>query len=262
MAAANRSVVLKAMNFAALTVILLLSGCLKTPWHYHQAGIHMNLGMAYIESYQYTPALKELLEAEKLTPDDARIHFYIGIAYQGKGLNDHAVGAFKKAVSLKPDYSDAHNNLGIAYMSTGKPDMAITAFERALANIVYATPANALNNMGLAYYQKGEYETALRQYQEALKREPNTVLAPVIFLNMGLANIKMNRHDEAMRHLRRALAAVPEYAEARYWMAECLAIKRDFVEAKNQFQAIVAAAPESEFGLKAQSRLKDIGEMK
>jgi Tfp pilus assembly protein PilF len=50
-----------------LTSLLLMS-CLKTPWDYEQAGIHMNLGMAYIEANQYNSALKELLEAEKYTP--------------------------------------------------------------------------------------------------------------------------------------------------------------------------------------------------
>jgi Flp pilus assembly protein TadD len=98
-------------------------GCLKTPWDYHQADIHMSLGMAYIEANQYTPALKELMEAEKYTPKDARIHFYLGIAYHGNGFSDKAVDAFKRAIDLKPDYSEAHNFLGIIYSNAGQWDM-------------------------------------------------------------------------------------------------------------------------------------------
>ena len=247
---------------AILLISLLLMGCLKTPWDYHQADMHMNLGKAYIEANQYIPALKELLEAEKYTPDDARIHFYLGIAYHGNGIRDKAVDAFKTAIDLKPDYSEAHNFLGILYFNAGQWDMAIAAFNKALANIVYDTPAFALSNMGRAYYQKGDYATAMSKYHEALRREPNTVLMPIIANNMGLASLGMGRVDEAMQYFKQAIAAVPDYAEAQYWLAECYIKKKDWEEAKTQFQALVKTAPDSEFGLKAQNRLNDLKQMK
>jgi tetratricopeptide (TPR) repeat protein len=241
---------------------LLLMSCLKTPWDYEQAGIHMNLGMAYIEANQYNSALKELLEAEKYTPDDARIHFYLGIVYQGKGFSDKSIAAFKRAIDLKPDYSEAHNFLGILYSNAGQWDMAIAAFKKALANIVYDTPAAALYNMGWAYHQKGDYAMAMSKYHEALSREPNTVLMPIIAKNMGLASLGMNQVDEAIEHFKKAIAVVPNYAEAQYWLAECHVKKKKWEEAETQFQALTKAAPESEFGLKAQKRLNDIRQKK
>jgi type IV pilus assembly protein PilF len=261
---ANRSLLQRLIKVspAILLISLLLMGCLKTPWDYHQAGMHMNLGMAYIEANQYTPALKELLEAEKYTPDDARIHFYLGIAYHGNGFSDKAVDAFKRAIDLKPDYSEAHNFLGIIYSNAGQWDMAIASFNKALANIVYSTPAAALSNMGRAYYQKGDYATAMSKYHEALRREPNTVLAPIIANNMGLASLGRNQVDEAIQHFKKAIAAVPDYAEAQYWLAECYINKKDWEEAKTQFQALAKTAPDSEFGIKAQNRLNDLKKMK
>ncbi len=247
---------------AILLISLLLMGCLKTPWDYHQAGIHMNLGMAYIEATQYTPALKELLEAEKYTPDDVRIHFYLGIAYHGNGFSDKAVDEFKKAIDLKPDYSEAHNFLGIIYSNAGQWDMAIASFNRALANIIYDTPAAALYNMGWAYYQKGDYLMAASKYGEALRREPNTMLAPLIYKNRGLARYGMGHISEAMHDFRQTLATVPDYAEAQYWLAECHIKKKNWEEAKTQFQALVTKTPDSEFGLKAKRRLNDLKQMK
>lgn len=247
---------------AILLTSFLLVSCLKTPWDYEQAGIHINLGMAYIEANQYNSALKELLEAEKYTPDDARIHFYLGIAYQGKGFGDKAIAAFKRAIDLKPDYSEAHNFLGILYSNAGQWDMAIAAFNKALANIVYDTPAAALYNMGWAYYQKGDYAMSMSKYHEALSREPNTVLMPIIAKNMGLASLGMNQVDEAIQHFKKAIAVVPNYAEAQYWLAECHVKKKNGEEAAAQFQALAKAAPESEFGLKAQKRLNDLRQKK
>jgi Tfp pilus assembly protein PilF len=244
-----------------LLVFVLTVSC-RTPWDYEQAGIHMNLGMAYIEANQYNSALKELLEAEKYTPDDARIHFYLGIAYQGRGLGDNAIAAFKRAIALKPDYSEAHNFLGILYSNAGQWDMAIAAFSKALDNIVYDTPAAALYNMGWAYYQKGDYATAMNKYQEAMSREPNTVLMPIIAKNMGLASLALGQVNEAMQYFRRAIAIVPNYSEAQYWLAECHVRNRNWEEARMQFQALVKAAPESEFGLKAKQRLKELNQTK
>ena len=237
---------------------LLLTGCLTTPWDYEQAGIHMNLGLAYIEVNNYNPALKELLEAEKYTPDDARIHYYLGITYHGKSLSDKAIEEFKKATELKPDYSEAHNFLGIIYSNTGQWDMAIAAFQKALTNIVYDTPAAALYNMGWAYYQKGDYALSLGKYREAVLREPNTVLMPMIEKNMGLANMGLNQIDEAIQHFKKATDAVPNFIEAQYWLGECYIKKNDWVEAQAQFQALIKVAPESEFGLKAQKRLSGL----
>jgi type IV pilus assembly protein PilF len=248
-------------SIVILLAALLLLGC-KTPWDYEQAGTHVNLGMAYIEANQYNSALKELLEAEKYTPNDARIHFYLGIAYQGRGLSDKAIDAFKRAIELKPDYSEAHNYIGTIYLNAGQLDMAIASFNQALANIVYDTPANALYNMGWAYYKKGDYAMAMSKYHEALQREHNTVLMPIIAKNMGLASLALGQVDEAMRHLRKAIAVVPNYPEAQYWLAECHVRNKNWAEAKTQFQALAQAAPESEFGLKAKNRLNDLNQMK
>lgn len=247
---------------AILLASFLLTSCLKTPWDYEQAGIHMNLGMAYIEASQYNSALKELLEAEKYTPDDPRLHFYLGITYHGKGLSNKAVAEFNKAIDLKPDYSEAHNFLGILYSNAGQWDMAIAAYQQALANIVYDTPAAALYNMGWAYYQKGDHPTAMSKYHEALRREPNTVLMPIIEKNMGLASLGLDQVDEAIQHFKKAIAVVPNYSEAQYWLGECYAKKKNWEDAKAQFQVIVKAAPESEFGIKAQKRLNDLKQVK
>jgi type IV pilus assembly protein PilF len=247
---------------AILLASFVLTSCLKTPWDYEQAGIHMNLGTAYIEANQYNPALKELLEAERFTPDDARIHFYLGIAYYGKGLSNKAIAEFNRATELKPDYSEAHNFLGILYTNAGQWDMAIAAYKKALTNIVYDTPAAALNNMGWAYYQRGDYPMAMSKYYEALSREPNTVLMPVIENNMGLASLRLDQPDEAIRHFKKAIAVVPNYIEAQYWLAECYAKKKNWEDAITQFQILAKAAPESEYGIKAQKRLDDLKQVK
>ena len=98
-----------APSVLAMLLLLFFTGCLSTPYDHERSRVHRDIGTAYIESGQYNAALKELLQAEKHTPNEAQIHYFLGIAYYGKGMNDKAVEEFRKAVDLKPDYSEAHN---------------------------------------------------------------------------------------------------------------------------------------------------------
>ena len=133
-------------------------------------------GTAHIQAGQYTPALKELLEAEKLTPNDPTVHYYLGIAYERKGFIDDAVKEFQKAIALKPDYSEAHNFLGTIYLTRGNYDEAIVSFNRALINPLYETPSVPLYNMGRAYKAKGDVRAAYASFSEAIRKEPNSHL--------------------------------------------------------------------------------------
>lgn len=254
----RRGVTVFLVSGAVLLCCFLLNGCMTTPWDHEQAGIHMKLGMANIESNNYNPALKELLEAEKFTPDDPRIHYYLGMAYYGKGYGDKAIEECKKAIELKPDYSEAHNYLGILYSGKKQWENAIASFQQALTNILYDTPAVALYNMGWAYDQKGDHATAMAKYREALVREPNTVLRPMIEKNMGLSSMALNQIDDAIQYFKRAIAAVPNFIEARYWLAECLLKQNNGEEAKRLLQTVIADAPASDFANRAKKKLNDL----
>jgi type IV pilus assembly protein PilF len=242
-------------------LIIFFTGCL-TPYDYERARVHKDVGTAYIESGQYNAALKELLQAEKHTPNEAQIHYYLGIAYYGKGMNDNATQEFRKAIDLKKDYSEAHNYLGTIYLNAGQWDMAIESFNRALENNVYDTPALALYNMGWAYYKKRDYATALNKYAEAIRREPNTILLPMIEKNMGLMNFEQGRLDEAIQHFKDALKIAPDFAESRYWLGECYLKQQRTDEARAAFQAVVKSSPESRFGVLAQTKLIELKRVK
>lgn len=245
-----------------LVTVVLITGCLRTPYDYQQARVHLDLGTAYIESGQYNAAMKELLQAEKRTPDDPRIHYFLGITYSGKGLNDKAIKEFRKAIDLKKDYSEAYNYLGTIYLKDGQWDKAIDSFDKALSNIVYDTPALALYNMGWAYYKKGDYAMALSKYYGAISREPNTVLLPMLEKNMGLATLAQGRVDEAIQHFTNALKIEPEFMESQYWLGECYLKQRRMEEARAVFQVVAKAIPESQFGIMAQTKLNEMKKLK
>ncbi len=223
-----------------------------------QAADHMNMGIAYIESGNYPAALKELLEAEKFTPDNPKLHYYLGIAYVCNELTEKAVTEFNTAVSLKPDYSEAYNYLGTIYMSQNNWDKAIYYFSKALENVLYETPAVSLYNMARAYYSKGDYRTAVVKYQEAAIRDRNRELLPLIEIGMGKAYYDQGNLVEAGRHFKMSADLVPTFAEAHYWLAECYGKQKKLKEAKTSYETVVALAPDSELGVKARAAIKSL----
>jgi len=249
-------------NLVVITIIIFIicgvTGCATNRLKEERANARLDVGIAYIKAGQYTTALKELLEAKKLSPRNPDIHYYLGISYHGKGLVNESIGEFEEAVNLKPDYSEAHNWLGRIYFGMGLWDKAITEFNKALANVLYATPASALYNMGRAYYQKGNYRMALTKYNEAMINGPNIIPLPLIEKDMGVASLGLGEIDSAIKHFKKSLKLVPTFVESHYWLGQCYIKQGNVQEATEEFRTVIRTAPESKFGEKAKEILKAI----
>jgi Tfp pilus assembly protein PilF len=137
--------------------VLLLWGCATTKEKQQESDRRLRMALAYMTSGQFNPALKELMEAEHLTPDNPRIHYAIGLIYMEKNMPAEALKSLNRALELKPDYSEAHVSVGTIYYSMGRLDEAIASFNRALSNVLYETPGLAFYNLGRTYVpEKGQ----------------------------------------------------------------------------------------------------------
>ena len=214
------------------------------------------IGEAYMRQGDYTSALRELLESEKLNPDDAFTQHDLGLCYREKGRMKDALAHLNKAVKLKPSYTPARNSLGRVYLEMGQLDKAIAIFKEITNDALYATPHFPLANMGLAYYKKGDYTKALEYYHQALKLEPNFVFA----LNgIGATYLAMHKGRLALSYLEKALKLAPKGAEIHYEYAEANLLVGRTAQAKISFEnAIDLAPPESEVANKAKQRLRMI----
>ena len=215
-----------------------------------------DIGEAYMRQGDYTAALRELLEAEKLYPEDHLVHNDIGICYMNKKRMADAIAHFKKAVAIKPSYAPARNNLGTAYLALKEWDIAIGIFKEISKDALYGTPHYPLSNIGLAYYHKGEFKTALRFYKEALKIQQNFVNA---LRGAGRCYLALNDGRLALRYLSRAVKVAPKAPEIHYDLAEAnLLVGRTHQAAISYETAIEHAMPESDIAIKARKRLRTI----
>ena len=182
----------------------------------------------------------------------------MGISYLDKGLKENAIDEFKKALSLKPDYAEVHNFLGIIYRDKKQWDMAIDEFKNALANVLYETPDKAIFNMATAYNGKGDYEKALKMYEEAKNKQPHTVPAPVIDLNIGRTYYDQGNAGKAVSYFKASLKVAPSLLESHYWLGQCYIKLHDPAKAKAEFKTIIDITPDSGLGIEAKKSLDSL----
>ena len=252
----TRSWMMGLAGLAALATVL--AGCASDAELKEKASGHIRIGAAHIQAGQFTPALKELLEAEKLTPNDPTVHYYLGIAYERKGFVDDAFREFQRAIALKPDYSEAHNFLGTIYLTRGNYDEAIVSFNRALVNPLYETPSVPLYNMGRAYKAKGDLKGAYASFREAIRKEPNSHLMFVLELNLGVIEYQEGSYTEAEKHLTRSIERAPNLVEGHYWLGMTQMQLRKRKEAASSFKKVIQLAPESDWAVKSRENLRKL----
>jgi len=245
--------------FIIVCVIFLSACAMDQAKIREQTNTHLNLGTAYIEAGDYNGALRELMKAEKLSPDDPRIHYSLGLSYYAKGYRDKAADEFKRAIALKPDYSDAHNDLGTIYLDMGQWDRAAESFNQALTNILYDKPSNTLYNLGRSYYGKGDYKKALIIFGDAISKYPRADLVPLIEHYLGRSYYALKDFPGAVTHFKKSVELAPSYVESYYWLGECYRERGRLKDAKKAFETVIKLAPDSEFSHKSReslSRLK------
>jgi type IV pilus biogenesis/stability protein PilW len=213
-----------------------------------QADAQRNLGEAHLRQGNYTAALRELLKAEAITPDDYILQDDLGLAYLYKGEPDKAVYHFKKALAIKDDYAPARNNLGNAYAEKKEWDKAIEQYKIVTSNLLYATPQFAYSNLGLAYYHKKEYGPSEKYYKEALRTTPDFDRA---LWGLSKTYIATGRLSEAVEILEFAVEKHPENLSLLYELGNTYVLTRNYRKAYGAYIRVAQINPDSPLADKA-----------
>ncbi len=227
-----------------LLVVCLLFACSSKNLEEQKAKAEAsrNLGEAYLRQGKYSLALKELLKAESLAPDDYFLQNDLGLVYYYRGKQDLAIGHFKKALALKEDYAPARNNLGNAYAEKQEWDLAIEQYKIIIADLLYATPQFPLSNLGVAYYEKKQYELSEQYFLKALKASQDFDRA---LYGLGKTYMAMGRVNDAISKLERAAEVAPDAPPVHYELAKAYTMNREYKKAYNSYQQVVRLNPGS-----------------
>ena len=207
-----------------------------------QAEAARGLGEAYLRQGNYSAALRELLKAEKMTPDDYFLQNDLGLAYYYKGESEKAILHFKKALAIKDDYSPARNNLGNAYAEQNDWDNAIEQYKIVTSDLLYATPQFPYSNLGIAYYHKKQYGLSEKYFKEALNRSPDFDRA---LWGLSRTYVATGRVPEAVETLEFAVKKHPRNVSLHYELAETYMLKKDYRKAFGSYIQVVQIDPDS-----------------
>lgn len=217
------------------------------------AAYHYQMGLSYLGERNYTGALVELTEAEKLDPDNPELLYNLGMAYLGKKRPELAEQRLQRALMLKPNYAKARNDLGVAYMELKRWDNAIQQFRIVKDDIFYDGGESAAINLGLAYLGKGEYPKALEELRTVVATNPRN---PVVRLSIGRVLFAMDKTEQAISEYRKALEIYKDYGAAHYHLGLAQLKLNNLTAARASFREVLRIVPDSELGHLSQGYLE------
>ncbi len=155
-------------------------------------------------------ALRVLIRAKELEPNNSKIHFLIAIAELKRGKNEAANAAFKEALRNDPRNVHLLTDIGNALMNENMIDEAIKYYE--LAKTKMPGYVYIYNRIGIALSRTGRFDKAEEQFNKALQIDENDA---GIYFNMGTMWQRRKDNDKAKMFFKKSLEMDPDLAEAR-----------------------------------------------
>jgi serine/threonine protein kinase/tetratricopeptide (TPR) repeat protein len=215
---------------------------------------------------EVTTSSLEALKAYSLAADQSS---------RGKWLE--AMEHYKHAIELDPNFASAYSGLAVSYANTGQPKLAAESVAKAyplrdrvseaeqlrissfyyfyvtgelekyievleLYKQTYPRDERPYINLSVAYDRIGQWEKSAAEAGEAIRLNPNTV-AP--HGNLARAFIRLNRYDESMAVLDRALNQLKLDSEhLRTWVYHNAFIRNDAAAMKHEVETLTGKVNE------------------
>ena len=184
-----------------------------------QATLHRQLGRVWKELSQPEAALIHLQRVVGLDTEDAEAYYLLGSLLAEQGESTAAIGALKQAVDLESTLAQAHFLLGQLYEERGS---------------------------------ESDRNRALASYSQAAQQAPQEL---VYLREWARMLCLQGRGEEAIPILHRVLEADPQDAAAHYHRGKAEEALGHLEEARRDYEAAVALAPNEAAFLEAKALL-------
>lgn len=185
-----------------LTSFVFVLGCVSHgPTKKDVAVVHFRVGSSHLEKGNYPDALKDLLTAESLNPEDPLIYNNLGLTYFMMKRFELAEKNLRKAVELEPTFTDARNNLGRVLIERGSFKEARQQLDKVLEDLTFAQPGKVHINYGLSYFKEQNYKEAKESFLKAINFDRENCLAQNFY---GRSLLELKDSERAVKALDRA----------------------------------------------------------
>jgi TonB family protein len=183
-----------------LTVLVIFPGMSLLAQESDQASMLFTRADEYLQSENYTEAIKEFKKAIKLRPNWAEAYFKLGEAHSriptaGKDGSAHrkaAIEAFQKAIELKPTWAEAHQELGSRFLASGNYQDAVGSFKEAIR--LKPGVAEMHKDLAIGHLYQAQYDEGIESLKDAIRINPNLARAHLL---LGLAYVAVENRDQA-----------------------------------------------------------------
>jgi type IV pilus assembly protein PilF len=209
------------------------------------AAYHYQMGLSYLGERNYTSALIELNEAEKLDPENPDLLYNLGLAYIAKKRPDLAEQRLQKAILLKPNNSSAREALGNAYLDLKRWDNAIQQFQIVKDDLFYEGSESASISLGLAFLSKGDYQKAMAELRVIATGNPRNAR---VHLSLGRVWFAMENTEQAVNEYKKALDIHSDYGAAHYYLGLAYLKLNNAEAARASFKEAARIIPDTDLG--------------
>jgi tetratricopeptide (TPR) repeat protein len=235
-------------------------------------GAHLNMGMALLNSKDFSGAQREFERSLEIYPGFASAIDGLGAALLMQGQTDAAARAHQAAIEIRPDDGHPHLNLGFIDLQRGRTSDALQEFRlaarhgvlgeknlsrlaeglvmagapleaiRPLEGAVVHNPSSAelRNNLGLLYMQQGRLDDAQLEFEAAARLEPDL---PLVQMNLGRVYASRGLPAQAEVHFKNVLKLQPGTPEVLGFLGAVLAQQGRLQEAEEALQNAVRLQP-------------------
>jgi type IV pilus assembly protein PilF len=218
-----------------------------------QASLYFGAGTQSLIDRQYTEALKNLLEANKLDPDNAEILNNLGMAYYFKGEKDLAVQHLNRALKFDDKNSDAKLNLASIYFKDNEIDKAERFYKQVLKDLTYDKQARTLYNLGVLEVTARNNNVAAENYfKQSIKEDDNYCPS---YYQLGLIQYKRRQFNSSLKNFKEAsMGSCYETPAPHYYQALTLIELKRYDDARFKLDEIDSRFKKSVYAAKARQK--------
>lgn len=190
-------------------------------------------------------------EKQKTEQKNFEIFKYDGMRAQRMGRADYAVKCFTEALAIREDF-ETMGYLAQVYIRTGELNEA----HKLLKRMTEIEPEHTPTYLTLANvcYMQEDYPAMAEAAKKAIEIEEGNAMAHYL---LGKADNGQGDGIMCIAHLTKAIVLKEDFIEARLLRAEALTQMRQYKEAQEDIDAILAQDPEDESALLLRGKVKE-----